>query len=127
MYNKIYKMNAVKIPLSELNTRLVTLGLSPNWTIRETGLKGYTLRRKYTFSNFEATWSFLIQVSMRAHLWGHHPTIHTIYNKVELELITHDLDNGCISDIDLKLAKQIESYINLYKSQENGQILMNKQ
>ena len=111
-------MNAIKIPLSELNTRLVKLGLSPNWRVKETTSKRYTLTRECTFPNFEITWSFLTQVSMRAHLWGHHPTIHTTYNKVELELTTHDLDDGYISDIDLKLAKKIDSYIGLYRSQE---------
>lgn len=121
MYNKISKANSTKIPLSNLYTRLAELGLLPNWTVKETNLKKLILIRECIFPNFETTWAFLTQVSMRAHLWGHHPTIHTTYNKVKLKLTTHDLDDDCISDIDLKLAKKIESYISLYKSEEKGQ------
>lgn len=70
---------------------------------------------------------------MRAHLWGHHPSITTTYNKVSLELTTHDLKDesseaafsgtsttGGISDIDIKLAKKIEEYIRIYSSVEGS-------
>lgn len=70
---------------------------------------------------------------MRAHLWGHHPSIATTYNRVSLELTTHDLRDdsseiassgtstmGGISDIDIKLAKKIEEYIHIYSSEEKN-------
>ncbi|CAL9730678.1 hypothetical protein MOUN0_K01508 [Monosporozyma unispora] len=116
MYNKISKVAYVKIPSSELSVKLSKLGLLPNWSVKIC-TQHQSLVRECSFPDFETTWSFLNQVAMRAHLWGHHPTIKTTYNKVNLELTTHDIDGGNISDIDLKLAKRIESYINLYKLQ----------
>lgn len=116
MYNKILKAAYTKIPKSELSEKLLKLGLLPNWSLKTTSQRE-SLVRECTFPDYETTWSFLNQVSMRAHLWGHHPTITTTYNKVNLELTTHDLEGGNISDIDLKLAKRIESYISLYRLQ----------
>ena len=69
---------------------------------------GNTVTRNISFKDFETTWSFLNQLAMRSHLWGHHPTVTTTYNKVSLRLTTHDT-NG-VSDIDLRLVAKIEGY-----------------
>lgn len=67
-----------------------------------------TIQSRYIFKSFEDTWAFLQKVALRSHIQGHHPKITTIYNKVELELTTHDV-NG-LSDMDVKLAKRFEKY-----------------
>lgn len=99
------KATPIAISGSELTKSL--LGL-PHWK-----LVNDVLTREITFRDYETTWAFLTQVSMRSHLWGHHPTIKTTYNNVKLELVTHDNGNN-ISDIDLKLAKRIEKYVKVY-------------
>ena len=59
---------------------------------------------------------------MRGQLLGHHTTITTSYNKVKIDLATHDIvtesdkKSSTISDIDIKFAKRIEKYLELYSS-----------
>ncbi|CCC67822.1 hypothetical protein NCAS_0A12640 [Naumovozyma castellii] len=113
MYNKITKCRAVSTNVKLLPEVLVQMKLAPQWTLKD---ESRLCRETIKFKDFETTWSFLNQLSMRAHLWGHHPTISTTYNKVDLELTTHDIEGGpAISDIDIKMAKRIEHYVNLYK------------
>ncbi|KAL3229183.1 putative pterin-4-alpha-carbinolamine dehydratase [Nakaseomyces bracarensis] len=109
MFNRIVKAEAERVSLPELQKLLQ--GQLAHWTQRDD-----RLIREVKFNDYQATWAFLTQVSMRAHLWGHHPTITTTYTSVKLELQTHDLlrDNvpaPGVSNIDIKLAKQIEKYI----------------
>lgn len=66
------------------------------------------IRASYTFKSYEDTWAFLTKVSMRAHMAGHHPLITTVYNKVDLELTTHDV--GGLSEKDFQLAKRYARY-----------------
>lgn len=115
MYNKITKISAIKIPTNELYSQLHKMRLYPSWSIQNEEKQQYLLREQ-VFPDFETTWSFLNQVAMRSHLYGHHPTITIIYNRVIMKLSTYDIENGVISNIDLKLAKRIESYINVYTS-----------
>ncbi|CCF55643.1 hypothetical protein KAFR_0A02050 [Kazachstania africana CBS 2517] len=112
MYNKIVRTQPLKLVTRDLEDSLVKLKLNSTWKINENRT---SLIRECVFPDFESTWAFLTRVSMRSHLWGHHPTITTSFNKVKLELSTHDLDDkGAISDIDLKMANRIEKYINIY-------------
>lgn len=105
MYNKLSKTVPVAVTGTTLTNALVSLKY---WKV-----VNQSLTREVVFPDFETTWGFLTQVSMRSHLWGHHPTITTTYNRVQLKLQTHDLDNE-ISDIDIKMAKRIEKYIQMY-------------
>ncbi|GME68530.1 unnamed protein product [[Candida] boidinii] len=83
-----------------------------NWNVTDnsnihdpTDLKLY---RNFKFKTFEDTWAFLTKIAMRSHLTAHHPTIINTYNKVTLELNTHDV-NG-LTDLDFKLAKRFSDY-----------------
>ncbi|KAG7810310.1 hypothetical protein KL921_002805 [Ogataea angusta] len=68
------------------------------------------LERKYTFQNFEDTWAFLTKVALRSHISGHHPKITTLYNKVTIQLTTHDVQG--LTQQDFKFAERFESYAN---------------
>ncbi|ODV86457.1 hypothetical protein CANARDRAFT_6927 [[Candida] arabinofermentans NRRL YB-2248] len=68
------------------------------------------LTRQFTFKTFEDTWAFLTKVSMRSHLSGHHPKITTVYNSVEIELTTHDVEG--LTELDFQLAKRFTNYAN---------------
>ncbi|CEP60842.1 4a-hydroxytetrahydrobiopterin dehydratase LALA0_S02e00870g [Lachancea lanzarotensis] len=100
MYNKVKRVAAIRLDSAEIS-RL--LGSYPSWNY-----DGSKLTRNLTLRDFETTWSFLNQIAMRSHLWGHHPTITTSYNKVSLQLTTHDV--GGVSNIDRKMIEKIESY-----------------
>lgn len=106
MYNKLGKGVPVAVTGYDLSRALSGLN---HWK-----LINKVLTREVTFQDYESTWAFLTQVSMRSHLWGHHPTITTTYVNVKVELKTHDLEDQ-ISDIDIKMAKRIENYIQLYE------------
>ncbi|GCE99292.1 hypothetical protein ZYGM_002435 [Zygosaccharomyces mellis] len=109
MYNKIVRTAPVVVEGANLVEKLVLL---PRWKILQNQLV-----REIQFNDFETTWAFLTQISMRSHLWGHHPTITTSYNYVKLQLCTHELQEK-VSDIDLKLAKRFEQYIEAYTQEE---------
>lgn len=119
MYNKVLRVDAVKISLKEVSSLLSKTGSLAQWQLTHSNTQ---LTREHTFKTFEQTWGFLTQVSMRAHLLGHHPTIRTSYNKVKIDLTTHDIiseadrQSSAISDIDIKFAKRIEKYLDLYSS-----------
>lgn len=68
------------------------------------------LTRKYQFRSFEESWCFLTRVAMKSHKLGHHPLIKNLYNVVELELTTHDVQG--LSELDFKMAKSIEKAAN---------------
>lgn len=110
MYNKLSKSAPVAVVGDNLIKAVAALR---TWKVVDK-----SLTREVVLRDFESTWGFLTQVAMRSHLWGHHPTITTTYNKVQLKLQTHDLENE-ISDIDIKMAKRIEKYIQMYESNEN--------
>ncbi|CUS20555.1 LAQU0S01e09296g1_1 [Lachancea quebecensis] len=101
MYNKVKRVSALPLSAADISRYLVK---HPKWSY-----DGLRISRDVAFKDFETTWSFLGQVAMRSHLWGHHPMITTTYNKVNLKLTTHDV-NG-VSDIDIKLMERIEGYI----------------
>ncbi|CDO96501.1 unnamed protein product [Kluyveromyces dobzhanskii CBS 2104] len=101
MYNKIVKQVPVLLPPKILLQELRKL---PNWHLLDNELV-----RDYRFKDFEETWGVLNKVAMRSHLWGHHPTITTTYNKVQFRLTTHDLSG--VSDADVMLASRIEKYL----------------
>lgn len=101
MYNKIFKEAPLLLPKPILISKLEAL---PKWKLIDNELV-----REHKFRDFEETWSVLTKVAMRSHLWGHHPTITTTYNKVQFRLTTHDVSG--VSNIDLKLASKIEKYL----------------
>ncbi|SCU97457.1 LAMI_0F10154g1_1 [Lachancea mirantina] len=100
MYNLIKRTPAKLLTSIELEGRLLKL---PRWQLTDD-----IISRQLEFPDFEATWSFLNQVALRSHLWGHHPKIVTNYNQVLIELTTHDA--GGITDVDAKLAARIDLY-----------------
>ena len=68
-------------------------------------LKGSYLYRAFKFNNFVDAFAFMTKVALLAEKADHHPEWSNIYNKVEINLITHEC-NG-ISDRDFKLAHHI--------------------
>ncbi|WLF77463.1 hypothetical protein PVL30_001181 [Lodderomyces elongisporus] len=82
---------------------------APRWTMQSLQTPpSQVLRSHYQFRNFKSTWEFLNKVASIAHLNRHHPTITTTYNKVDLELTTHDAGNS-ITEKDIDVAEAIST------------------
>ncbi|MFZ9535858.1 MAG: 4a-hydroxytetrahydrobiopterin dehydratase [Vulcanococcus sp.] len=73
----------------------------PSWEI----LNG-KLRRELRFADFVEAFGFMSQVALVAEALGHHPEWSNVWNRVVIELITHD--TGCLSELDLRLARRID-------------------
>ncbi|MBV2350558.1 4a-hydroxytetrahydrobiopterin dehydratase [Synechococcus sp. HK05] len=73
----------------------------PNWS-----LVGGKLRRELRFADFVEAFGFMARVALIAEAMGHHPEWSNVWNRVTIELTTHD--TGGLSDLDLQLAQRID-------------------
>lgn len=67
------------------------------------------ISKSFKFKDFNAAWHFMNQVADLAEDMNHHPEWFNVYNKVDITLTTHDV--GGLSDLDIKMAKMIDSYL----------------
>ncbi|HEY4651157.1 MAG TPA: 4a-hydroxytetrahydrobiopterin dehydratase [Pontibacter sp.] len=65
------------------------------------------LRRSLTFKNFKQAMAFMQKVADVAEEMDHHPWWSNVYNKIEIELTTHDAGNT-VTKRDLQLARRID-------------------
>jgi 4a-hydroxytetrahydrobiopterin dehydratase len=91
-----------KLSESEIQTEVVKLS---GWKV----VNG-KLNRSLDFDNFVNAFGFMTKVALEAEKMNHHPEWMNVYNRIEINLITHDLDG--ISTFDVKLAGLIN---NLYE------------
>jgi 4a-hydroxytetrahydrobiopterin dehydratase len=71
----------------------------PGWTI-ESG----KLHRQFQFSNFVKAFGFMTQMAFYSEAIGHHPEWLNVYNRVTVDLTTHD--SGGITQKDIDWAKK---------------------
>jgi len=90
-------MGLTKLSDEQIQTALEDL---EGWSIIEG-----KLHKEFQFSDFNEAFGFMARASMHIEKMNHHPEWFNIYNKVKIELTTHDV-NG-ISNFDFKLAKII--------------------
>ena len=83
----------------EITTEMATLD---GWTL-ERG----KLHRELTFANFVEAFGFMTRVALLAEAQDHHPAWFNVYNRVVIDLDTHDV--GGISASDFKLAHAIDA------------------
>lgn len=86
-----------KLDASEVSARL---GELPGWTLHDG-----RLRREFRFSDFSEAFAFMTRVAMLAEHHDHHPDWSNVYNRVTIELWTHDA--GGITECDFALAREI--------------------
>lgn len=65
------------------------------------------LKRSFEFTNFIEAFAFMTKVAFVAEKMNHHPNWTNAYNKVEINLFTHDA-NDSVTDKDRKLANEID-------------------
>jgi 4a-hydroxytetrahydrobiopterin dehydratase len=66
---------------------------------------GIAIERKYEFKDFVEAMKFVNRIADAAEAAGHHPDIHIVYNKVTLQLTSHD--SGGVTQRDVKMAGKI--------------------
>lgn len=72
--------------------------------------KNNFLTRTFEFSNFQEAFGFMTRVAFLAEEMNHHPNWSNVYNKVYINLTTHDAGN-IITEKDQKLAEAIDKLI----------------
>ena len=65
------------------------------------------LTKSFEFKDFVEAFGFMSQVALIAEKMNHHPDWSNVYNKVDIELQTHDAGNK-VTDKDRKLAAAID-------------------
>jgi 4a-hydroxytetrahydrobiopterin dehydratase len=88
----------MKLSDSDVAARLEDL---PQWT-----LAGGKLHREYKFDDFVAAFGFMASCALVAERMNHHPEWFNVYNKVVVDLATHDV--GGISAHDFELAAAMD-------------------
>lgn len=86
---------------AEIAARLARL---PSWS-----LKDGSLHRELTFADFPAAWAFMSRIALEAERLGHHPDWCNSWNRVIVELSTHDA--GGITELDFELAETIQAVL----------------
>ena len=67
------------------------------------------LKRQWQFSDFSEAFAFMTRVALLAESMQHHPNWSNVYNRVTIELTTHDL--GGLSNLDAELARSIDALL----------------
>jgi 4a-hydroxytetrahydrobiopterin dehydratase len=68
------------------------------------------LKRVFEFKDFSEAFAFMTRVALIVEKQNHHPWWSNVYNKVEIELNTHDAGD-IITEKDRKLARAIDKLI----------------
>lgn len=88
-----------KLKEPELQAALQELN---DWTIREG-----KLHKTLKFDSFVEAMGFMMRAAILAEKMDHHPEWFNVYNRVEIDLTTHDV--GGLSTSDIAFAKQIDN------------------
>ena len=83
-----------KLTEVEIESRLATL---PGWSVVDG-----KLHREFQFKDFVSAFAFMTGVALVAESKNHHPEWVNVYNKVVIDLTTHDVQG--ISPLDFELA-----------------------
>ena len=65
------------------------------------------ISKKYKFKSFIRAFGWMSSVAIIAEKMDHHPEWSNVYNKVEINLVTHS--EGGITMLDIDLAKKVDS------------------
>ena len=74
----------------------------PAWDLRAD-----RIAREFLFENFVDAFAFMTKVALLAEKRDHHPDWNNVFNRVSIELSTHDV--GGLSELDFELAAAIDA------------------
>jgi len=86
-----------RLSAKDVDARLATL---PGWK----RAKG-RLHRTFTFADFSGAFAFMVRAALAAEKMNHHPDWSNVWNKVTVDLNTHDA--GGITELDFSLASEM--------------------
>ena len=81
--------------------------LSENWVLEDIYLKG-----SYTFNDFDNAFTFMKEIAVKCEEMNHHPKWTNVYNKIDIELYTHD--QGGITEKDFELSSFMDATFQKY-------------
>ena len=84
-----------RLPDTEIATHLASL---PGWSLADG-----KLRREFRFRDFSEAFGFMARAALVAEKMDHHPDWSNVWNRVTVELSTHDA--GGITELDFELAE----------------------
>ncbi|MFS8858289.1 4a-hydroxytetrahydrobiopterin dehydratase [Synechococcus sp. H55.7] len=87
----------VKLSEAEIQAKLEEL---PGWSLQEG-----KLHRQFQFRSFVEAFGWMSSVALVAESMGHHPEWTNVYNRVRVDLTTHDA--GGITELDFTLAQRM--------------------
>ncbi|AAZ59312.1 pterin-4-alpha-carbinolamine dehydratase [Prochlorococcus marinus str. NATL2A] len=99
------KYEKLMVSLIEKNQLDSFIEKNPSWII-----DNKTIKKEFKFENFIEAFGFMSKVALLSEKIDHHPDWQNIYNKVKINLTTHD--KGGITTNDIKLAEAIDKLIN---------------
>jgi 4a-hydroxytetrahydrobiopterin dehydratase len=88
-----------KLSTEEIQKNLKNL---PHWQLNTQG----KLQKEFTFKDFNEAFGFMSRVALLAEKMDHHPEWFNVYNRVRIELTTHD--SSGVTENDVRLARSIE-------------------
>ena len=89
----------MKLSQMEIDEELKNLS---GWNV-----KNEKLHKEFQFDSFNQAFEFMTRAAMEIEKMNHHPEWFNVYNKITIELITHNA--GGITRNDTKLAKILNS------------------
>ena len=92
-FNREAQANSMVLDRTQVEEKLQTL---PDWTT-----DGETIHRTFKFKDFVSAIEFVNKLVEPAEKAGHHPDISISYNKVTINLTTHDAGGITQKDFDL--------------------------
>ena len=92
-------MAAQKLTEQEVNIRLQQL---PGWAV-----KNEKLHREFKFADFAHAFGFMTTAAVLIEKMNHHPEWFNVYNRVSIDLTTHDASG--ITQKDVELARLLDS------------------
>lgn len=87
--------------LNQVEIESALAGL-PGWRLQEG-----KLYKSFKFDSFARAIGWMMSVAIFADKMDHHPEWANVYNRVTVNLVTHDLDNA-VSSWDVELAQKME-------------------
>jgi 4a-hydroxytetrahydrobiopterin dehydratase len=94
-------MSHRKLSQTEIDDALTRI---PSWSVRDG-----KLRRELSFGSFVDAFGFMSRVALLAERHNHHPEWFNVYDRVVIDLHTHDA--GGLTKLDLVLATEIETLV----------------
>ena len=94
-------MATTKLTDAEINAQLERIS---GWTV-----ENEKLHKEFQFDSFVEAFGFMASIALIAESMNHHPEWFNVYNRVTVDLATHDA--GGISALDFELAEKIDALV----------------